>query len=87
MLGRSKYQRSGTLGSCPLKHGPLPADTVTHLPTHSLRNEGDDVWASDTEIETAALLVGTWAESAEIYRREGKTCSRGGKECDRGVLR
>lgn len=87
MLGRSKPQRSGTRGSCPLKHGPLPADTETHLPTHSLRNKGDDVWASDTEIETAASFVVSRAESAEIYRREGKTCSRGGRECDRGVFR
>lgn len=61
MLGRSKYQRSGTRGSCPLEHGPLPADTVTRLPTHSLQHKGDDVWASDTEIETAAWFVVTRA--------------------------
>lgn len=64
----------------------LQTQWLTFLLIHSetkVMTFGFNVW----EIETAAALVVTQAESAGIYRREGKTCSRGGKECDRGVFR
>lgn len=80
-------QRSGERGSCSLKHEPLPADTLTHLPAHSLWNEGDSVSASDTEIDTGALNPFWQRQKVLKDMRECKTCSWGGKGCDRGVSR
>lgn len=81
------YQRSGPRGSCSPKHQHLPADTVTHLPTHSLRNEGDGLSASHTEIDTGALNPFWHRQKVLKDTRGGKTCSWGGKGCDRGVSR
>lgn len=83
MHGRTR----GPRGSCSLKHQHLPADTVTHLPTHSLRNEGDGLSASHTEIDTGALNPFWHRQKVLKDTRGGKTCSWGGKGCDRGVSR